>query len=353
MIRRGILSLGKVACAAFFFLVCLELSLRLFNFVRPTWIFPTFSYNRFRGKPYSKDYDFKLNSQGFKDIERTKRKSPGVYRIVGIGDSFVFGVVPHRQNFLTVLERKIAESGARTTEVVKMGIPSTGVDHYYGLLVNEGLRYAPDMVIIHFFVGNDFTDRAEHGSSLYIFSLMKFLRLMAFCPGQVIHRVSQYHDDKPSMDDARFLRTERNRCQIFIKENPEFAQEMAYILDYLKKIRDVCSSRKIRLLVAIIPDEIQVNGGLQSRVVEAVVGERFRGRPLRREDFDFDLPQRRLHAELQALGINYVDMLDDFVRQTQKQRCYKPNDTHWNIAGNELAARALFNAIMPLLPPRK
>jgi hypothetical protein len=74
-------------------------------------IFYDNSYNRFRGKPFVDDYDFRLNSKGFKDVERKKEKAPNVYRILGLGDSFAFGVVPHQFNFLTLLEKQLSHCG--------------------------------------------------------------------------------------------------------------------------------------------------------------------------------------------------------------------------------------------------
>lgn len=72
----------------------------------PPYIFYENSYSRFRGKPLADDYDFRLNSRGFKDVERKKEKEPNVYRILGLGDSFAFGVIPlipkgHRHGPLT------------------------------------------------------------------------------------------------------------------------------------------------------------------------------------------------------------------------------------------------------------
>ena len=51
-----------------------EIFLRIYQQVNPTFLFPDRSYNRFRGKPYADDYDFKLNSKGFKDLEFFARK---------------------------------------------------------------------------------------------------------------------------------------------------------------------------------------------------------------------------------------------------------------------------------------
>ena len=60
----------------------------------PPYIFYENSYSRFRGKPLADDYDFRLNSMGFKDLEPKKEKESNVYRILALGDSFVFEVVP-------------------------------------------------------------------------------------------------------------------------------------------------------------------------------------------------------------------------------------------------------------------
>jgi hypothetical protein len=71
-----------------------EIALRLCNKIYQSYIFYDSSRNRFRGKPLAENYGFGRNSRGFKDVERKKEKQPNVYRILGLGDSFAFGVVP-------------------------------------------------------------------------------------------------------------------------------------------------------------------------------------------------------------------------------------------------------------------
>ena len=85
----------------------LEGSLRLYHCFSPVFVFPDNSDNRFRGKPFDSHYGFTLNSRGLHDTEFQQEKRPGLIRIVGIGDSFVFGFVPYEYNFLTLLENKM------------------------------------------------------------------------------------------------------------------------------------------------------------------------------------------------------------------------------------------------------
>jgi len=51
-----------------------EIALRVYDHYVPSFIFYSGSYDRFRGKPFANDWDFKLNSQGFKDEEFSEKK---------------------------------------------------------------------------------------------------------------------------------------------------------------------------------------------------------------------------------------------------------------------------------------
>ena len=129
-------------------LVLGEITLRIYSHFNPIFVFYDDSYNRFRGKPHGDDWGFKLNSKGFKDLEFGPKRGD-VYRIIGIGDSFAYGVVPYRYNYLTILEEHLNE-GRAVAEVLNLGIPSIGPRDYLSILVREGLALQPDMVILSF-----------------------------------------------------------------------------------------------------------------------------------------------------------------------------------------------------------
>ena len=149
-----IVGVTAVTCVLF------ELSLRAFNHFRPSWVFYSDSYDRFRGQAGAPFYDRQLNSKGFNDVEHTLVKGADVdSRILAIGDSFVFGVVPYRANFLTRLEDELR--GTIRAEVVKMGIAAADPQDYLSLLVKEGLAFRPNLVVVAFFIGNDFESPAR------------------------------------------------------------------------------------------------------------------------------------------------------------------------------------------------
>src|SRR5215211_2237822 len=158
-------------------LVLAEIAFRVYNYFHPSFIFYDRSYNRFRGKANAPDFDFHLNSKGFKDVEFNAKKDEGTYRIIALGDSFAYGIVPYQHTYLTRLEEEINQSG-RKTELINMGIPGTGPKDYLALLVNEGLDLKPDMVLVSFFVGNDFIEEKEDRpfyTYSYVASFIDFL----------------------------------------------------------------------------------------------------------------------------------------------------------------------------------
>jgi len=67
---------------------------------------------------------------------------------------------------------------------------------------------------------------------------------------------------------------------------------------------------------------------------------------LKEEDFDFQIPNRLMKTRLSHAGIKYLDLLDRFVESGKSTRLYRPRDTHWNLAGNELAAEAIRNYLL-------
>src|SRR5262245_14787688 len=148
-----------------------EIALRTYDRFNPSFVFYSTSYNRFRGKPFTDDWNFKLNSLGFKDKEFSAKKED-VYRILGIGDSFSFGVVPYENNYLTLIESQLQKEHPKL-EVFNMGIPSTGPKEYLSLLVAEGLAFKPEMVLLSFFVGNDFAE--SKGRKRYEYSYVASL----------------------------------------------------------------------------------------------------------------------------------------------------------------------------------
>ncbi len=149
--------------------------------------------------------EYHVNALGFRDREHSPVKAAGVQRVLGIGDSFVFGEVRLADNFLRVAERAMNEAvrspvgstqalenaapasiepsatgsdGATANSVLRsagpnavpspagrqqphemflMGLGGYSPVQYLGVLRSVGLSVDPDRVLMCLYVGNDIT----------------------------------------------------------------------------------------------------------------------------------------------------------------------------------------------------
>jgi len=335
-----------------------EIILRIYVQMTPTMFAPRDKrYNQFRAAPNTWINGFQLNSKGFQDKEFTTQKPKETFRIIAIGDSFTFGVVPYENNFLTLLEDSLKEKNSNL-EILNMGIPSMGVREYLSLLVDEGLALNPDMLLVNIYIGNDISEANEKPKESP-FITIRFLKYMnayfqvakkqpRFRGGQE-NTQNLYKDDEVSMEDFKFEATQRLHFKVYLENKfvikhlqPNFIS-VKKDLDTIKKI---CESKNIKLLIALLPSETQVDSNLQ-RVNESMLNEThfrvFDSYENLVKSVNYSLPNILLRKELNDLNIDYIDLLDVFQEKGKTMRLYKPKDTHWNIPGNKLAAETIYN----------
>ena len=99
-----------------------------------------------------------INASGFRGPLIAEKKLPGVKRIVGVGDSVMYGWgVEENEAYLEVLERKLNNGGGRTDrwQVINTAVPGYNTAMELAVLRDKGLLYKPDIVVVGF-VENDF-----------------------------------------------------------------------------------------------------------------------------------------------------------------------------------------------------
>ncbi|MCI5224691.1 MAG: hypothetical protein D3924_18985 [Candidatus Electrothrix sp. AR4] len=310
-----------------------EIALRIYNHYIPSFVFYSGSYERWRGKPFADDWDFKLNSLGFKDEEFPDKKE-NVYRILGIGDSFSYGVVPYRYNYLTLIESQLHLQNSNV-EILNMGIPSIGPTDYLSLLVKEGLPLQPDMILLSFFIGNDFENskKRELYEYSYIASLLHYIfTVRTKYEGSIVHGKAKYCDVCPNYPHEVYLQIESQQSLNYLVGNSQFYKKLDRSLYYLNKIKKICKTKGIDLVTVIIPDELQINKDLWRDLRKTYYPN------IKSDQWDIIRPNRMLSDELDKRGIDNIDLYEYFAAGASSQRLYRPRDTHWNIAGNQLAA---------------
>lgn len=279
-----------------------------------------------RGRPHGIHNGQRLNALGFFDTEFESSRKPDVRRIVALADSFGAGVVPYEQNFLTLLDSELDEQEA--TEVYNFGIPGAGPPEYLYLYRTEACTFDPDKVLLCFFIGNDFVETQTrsilHADRLRSLALVKRLIATKGVAGDVAEPVL----DEPTFMEESFLQIEQRRLDI-CRVTPDHHMRRR-IEDTFRYLDDLYGETGSRLRVALIPDEYQVNDALYNALVKDKGNE-----------FDRDRPNRLLHEYLDARGIPYLDLLGALREAESMSPTYKPRDTHWNVLGNSVAARAL------------
>jgi hypothetical protein len=362
-LRKGLNIWVFIFICLMFIEVGLRVGLAVYGTVRPMPIWLTFSedYSKYKLSA-SRFPGHKLNPDGFNDDPFQGAKPPGTRRVIAIGDSFLVGLVPRERNFIDIMERRIQSD--LSVEIYNMGINHTHPGQYLSVLVKEGLRWKPDVILIGFFVGNDIKENAPANSFWYRRSIRTITiprRILALS-SELTQRQNKnvplgwafgdpgYLDDPnkefPTFTEMKYLKKQRKHLELTLRW-PRWETEKKWrgTLQNLAGIHAVAEERGIPLLLVIMPDEFQVNENVKKKVFE-----RFQLAP---EDYDVESPQKRLKAFAKSRQIAVVDLLEPLREADKLQRCYHLQDGHWNSRGNAVAAEAILPALRKLLEAQK
>ena len=94
----------------------------------------------------------RINSDGFRDDEYPLEKGQR-WRIIFLGDSLTFGWgVEKEQSFEHLLEREL--DAREPTEIINFGTGNYNTVQQVNLLLEKGLRYRPDQVVLFYFIND-------------------------------------------------------------------------------------------------------------------------------------------------------------------------------------------------------
>lgn len=90
------------------------------------------------------------NSHGFRGHEYTLLKPAGTTRIVGLGDSVMFGWGVDQDAIYTHLLEQELGTAARRVQVLNLAVPGYNTMQEAALLKAKGLAFAPDVVLVNY-----------------------------------------------------------------------------------------------------------------------------------------------------------------------------------------------------------
>lgn len=295
-------------------------------------------------------YEVTTNSLGFRDTEFSASKPTGIYRIMILGDSFTFGFsLDDGYNYPAVVELCLQNSAQ--IEIINAGFASSySPDSYYVYHREISPTYEPDMIIVGYFIGNDFLDmmdtvwigetsglptrvesktryvdpahwwRTRAGLPRYQNPLLRDVHLYQLIVGQLIEW--GIGTDYANAGEGYF----ENYKAVFY---PDFqgitAMQTAFdrSMQMLAAMRDLAAERGQNYLVILIPTGVQSDQDLWEQTLNDLP---YPTNPATAH------PQKRIQDFLEAEQIPYLDLLPSF-REPSDEALYLGRDGHWSEAG--------------------
>jgi len=297
------------------------------------------------------------NSLGLRDREY-ESKRPSDYRILALGDSFTWGGYGTQLNetFIKIVEQKLNGSLEQNIQVINSGVPGYGIEQESLYAQSEGIKLEPDMILLNFYVGNDFTGKFlaekapkanEKGQlvSLNSMPLRNFLlehlhsfrfferRILPFFGGVIENYFPNILDSSGKTGDIYKIKYDRGT-----------ESRVKNTLGAIGKLNLYCKDNNIELMVVVIPTIFQVYDNVKESFIRASM--------LGKDDFDFNKPQALLKEFFLRENIEFIDLLPEFKKLSSNHDLYWSLNPHFNKKGNEIAAKIIFNRLKDFIPRR-
>jgi hypothetical protein len=362
-----LMSIVVVLMSIVFALALIEIALRLFSpqpipVASLPIVYVPDEMLEYRLKPLVKTgLGFDTNRFGLRDYDHYKLKKPkNTYRILFLGDSYIFSVTELEKSIPKILE-KLLEGRRPKIEVLNAGVFGYGTINEYLYLKNYGLKFSPDLVLLGIYVQNDcadnagFPDRTAVGGRQILLSSTRkeskeiiFLKVkaMEFLYSFHIYRFLKNRNLHTSIFDGktnyRFRKNnEKEDCIVAwgrypFNQNPlNVGERCKKTIDYLNKIFKITNDNDIKLGMVLIPDAVQFDNPAANRV------KRNRENRYKKANYDWDNPQNELMALAKKYGWRMLNPLPEMRKKTRGKYIYYCDDPHFNEEGNEYCAKEI------------
>lgn len=264
--------------------------------------------------------DHKVNSIGWRDKEHSFFKPLNTYRILGLGDSYLYGQgVFYDDICLSKLESSLNRSNnfSKKIETINRGRGGVNTADERDLLIVSGLSYHPDLVIVHFVLNDVEQDVFKQEPKVEFF--MDYLSI--FMESDDISNYSYLW----SWTRQRYLKHINGNAYIqqCLESYLNDTSKSAFVKNALSDIKTICKENNARLLVVIFPFYYQLNG---------------------------DYPFRPIHDHVKSYcdkeSIPVLDLLPFYKNFNGPELWVHPVDQHPNEIAHDIAAKAIYGFLM-------
>jgi hypothetical protein len=213
-----------------------------------------------------------INSKGFRTEEYNIQKPINIYRILNIGDSVVFGwEVRQESTYGKLLEALLNKSKNSTHyEVINAGIPGWNLESERNFLLQEGLTYQPDLVILDVTLVNDIYGGGPSVSDNP--SLLQWLRDNTYGWSFLTTQIRFLQARKFGPEAIPVLNPPRQAAAYFPLDvdSPVWNE----IWGYINEMDQACKAHGIRFIVVAFPTAFQLNSAAHPNIPQQVLGKR-------------------------------------------------------------------------------
>jgi len=307
-----------------------------------------------------------INSQGLRNAE-LQPKQEDTYRILVIGDSFTFGYgVENNETYPYLLQQKLDEASNKKIEVINAGYASGyGTETFYAYLKKEGLKLEPDMILIGFLPGNDFTDITveqweevdEKGLPVSVTGgdwIDESGRRRQVNPGAnfienpVLYRTHLFFNTNSHVYAffkerlKGFVIKQSPPTELFSRKEYTQREEMLYnkSTKILKGIINLANEKDVSVAMVMIPIKVEVYED------QFVKGLQFYD--LNPDEFEINKIQTLLTTFGENNNMQVIDLRPSFVEYVQQSnsKVYFDHDMHWTPLGHEIASNTIAKEIV-------
>lgn len=330
----------------------------------------------------------KINSLGMNDKEYSVEKPIGTFRILMLGDSFTEAFqVPVDDSTQYRLEEslsaKVSELGYSHIEVLNAGVSGYGPGKEMLYYENVGRNYDPDLVIVMFFIGNDFEDESPIiGQRAFGAGILR-KKYFTLENGEPVLREEKAGEAIAATESRDTLGADPNVSLVtqvdvalstysrfypiirpLILETPAIRAPLVWLGVIKQPVPTTPkydpkqtfpaleeATRVAQALLSRLNKDVTANGGKmvvvivpeRNQVHQEVLTERFSAFGDITQYYDFGKPNRALTTYFDSHEIQYLDLLP-IMRQhvvDTGEVLYYLEEGHWNIAGHHLAAEQI------------
>lgn len=376
--KNIIINIGLSAASVFATLIIFEVVLRIF--------YPTILHNQ-NLRVYDPDVGYKFppnisvdldvgngphriitNEYGFIGKSYPINKPLAEWRVANFGDSYAEGVqeVNWDENFVSLLEKYLQENKSRKEinfRSLNFGVPGRGTLAEFWTYEKYGIPAKPDLVVVWFTVGNDFSNnlfpfRKENitknkmGRVKYILKKSAFVNLLFeylkdnFQFIKILnyfHLSSEIADTETQIGDGV---SREYKINYSLDPAMKTVQEDAYrsTKEIFAEFKSRAEGNQSKFLVVIIPDHISIYS-------EAVKEKFFQKYPLAKAgDYDFFKAGAELRKILDKIPLEYLDLTEYFEKyrdgNLEIEECGDIFGNHFTPCGHRVTAKIVSQYIL-------